>query len=220
MLLSPVEGRFHAVARGSRRASSSLVGRLEPFTVLNAQFARGRGELDHLTQARALRSFGRLRQDLDRLTYGSYFLQLFRNCVPFREPARRLFRLLMVALETLEQGASPPSLARWLELRLAAELGYAPGLDACVECDAPQATVFSPTAGGVICRGCRPSRGLPLSPAALAALRHLSRTSASAAGRLRLAPEAAEQVEEALHAHLKEHWPSHLSAVKVLRSLA
>lgn len=229
-LLSPSRGKVDAAARASRKPGSRMVGRLEPFTWLHLMLARGR-TLDRIAQADVRRAWPGLRKDLDRLVWGSYLLELFSNCVPHgweadEAEARPFFFLLVEALEALEGGAAGDRLCRWAELRLMGHLGYAPELDRCVGCAAAlpvsKGGWFVPSAGGVCCAGCAPGswhRRL-LSPAALASLRHLRDCRLQGALGLHLEPEAAEEVDGALRAHLLEHWPGHLRSLGVLRRLA
>lgn len=221
-LLSPELGRFDAAVRGSRRPRSPLVGKVEPFNELNALFAEGRS-LDHLTQASVLRMRPSLHADLDRLLYGSYLLDLVGGILPFREPAAEVYELLSQALDRLDGGGAPAPLCRWVEIRLADLLGYAPELEQCALCGHGDPGWFSAAGGGAVCRGCRDSEAsavLSLSPPARAALRHLRDCRLESAVRIRLDLGPAREIERALQSHLQYHWPQTLKSREVLRSLA
>lgn len=219
-LLSPDLGRFDAAVRGSRRPTSPLVGKVEPFTELSAMFARGRS-LDHLTQAAVRRSRPRLHGDLDRLAWGSYLLELIGGILPFGEGNPAVYGLLVEALDGLEEGPSPAPLGRWVELRLADLMGYAPELDRCAGCGVSDASGFSAGSGGLVCRSCQTEgEALVLSPPARAALRHLRGCRMESALRLRLPPGPARELERALHLHLQYHWPQSLRSRDVLKRLA
>lgn len=218
--LSPAEGQFQAVARSSRKPSSSMVGKLEPSSHLQAQFARGRS-LDRITQARMRGSFPRIRESLERLARGSYLLELFRSCVPYREESRGTFRLLLACLEGLDSGWQPDIVCRWTELQLLGQLGYEPQLDGCVLCGRPdELEAFSPSAGGAVCRGCTSQavRHLPMLPAVLGSLRFLRRSRLEAAHRLKLQPEQARRLSGLLGAHFQEHWPTRPDPGKMLKA--
>ena len=207
-LLSPHRGRFNAVARGSRKASSQWVARVEPFTLLSGQFAAGRKELDYFNQARVVRAFGGLRQSLDKMVYGSYVLKLVRDGLEQGESVAPFFRLLLDWLAFLEEHEPGPTLVRWFELRLARQLGVEPELERCAGCGASELVGFSPTVGGVVCRACADRASLRLAPGALGALRYLGRSSLESAGRLKLSESDGASLELALVGHLAEHWPS------------
>ncbi|MEW6278672.1 MAG: DNA repair protein RecO [Candidatus Eremiobacterota bacterium] len=220
--LSPTEGKLDAAVRGSRRSSSRLVGLLEPFTHLQAQLVRGRS-LDTLTQARAVKSFRPLRENLDLLVSGSYLLELWAGCLPFREPSRRAFSLLLTGLEHLCQGIHPDLLCRWLELQLVDELGYAPQVAPCCSCGRPprQGGYFSPQLGELACRSCGPPApdALRLGSQTISALWHLRRMQPGELQGRSPSPGLARELEGVLRAHLSYHWPQAAGSFRVLRSL-
>lgn len=195
-----------------------MVGKLEPFSIVRGQFVRGRN-LDRLTQARLERSFPGLLADLFVLAHGSYLLELFRSCVPYRQAARGPFRLLLLALEGLEGGIKPAIVCRWAEIHLLAGLGYAPQLDECVLCArSDRLTGFSPGAGGVLCAACAAERSLAMAPPVLACLRFLARSRLDGAARLRQPADQARRVRQILAAHFQEHWPSRPDPERMLRA--
>lgn len=220
-LLSPQRGRFEAAVRGSRRSASPLVGRIEPFTELHGLFAQGRS-LAHLTQAEIHRARPGLNRDLDRLLSASYLVDLVGGASAPGEPCPELYGLLVQALDGLEIGPVP-FLCRWVELRLADLLGYAPQLEVCALCGGRDPAWFSAPSGGTICRGCRCAEspeGTALSPPARAFLRHLRECRMESARRVRLPLQATREVERALQDHLQYHFPQSLRSREVLRSLS
>jgi DNA repair protein RecO (recombination protein O) len=219
-LLSPRYGKIEAAARGSRKPTSPLVGKIEPFSHLQVMLARGRS-LDHLTQATLRRSWPGLRRDLDRLARASYLLELFACSTESEVESRGCFNLLLSALEQLDQGAEPGRICRWVELSLLDLVGFGPRLDACALCGSPQVGWFAAGAGGVLCSACAPEWGrrLALSPPALAALRRLRSCGPRGAARLSLQEGPARELERALQDHILCHWPQSLRSLQVLRSL-
>ncbi|MCL4517502.1 MAG: DNA repair protein RecO [Firmicutes bacterium] len=169
------EGKVEASARGARRPRSRLMGCIQPFTHEQAMFFRGRG-MDSLSQGEILDSFRGLREDLFRMAYGSYILELADLSAPERQAHEELFELLLGALRLMaalpvernEQGvvrdeqSVAPKLAeleritRVFELRLMRILGYEPQLQGCVACggEVPSNLRFSATLGGVLCPNC------------------------------------------------------------------
>jgi len=95
--------------------------------------------------------------------------------------------------------------ARWFELALLDAMGFRPELGRCLECGAsiePDANVFSPVGGGVVCPQCRHAAlgARPISADALKVLRHLQRSPLVGVLRLRLLPSLHREVERLLHA--------------------
>jgi DNA repair protein RecO (recombination protein O) len=157
-LLTRRHGVVRAVAKGVRRTSSRFGSRLEPFTHVDLQLAEGRN-LDVVTQAVTLAPFGaRISADYDRYTAGSVMLETAERLVAEeRQPSVQQYLLLVGALRALAAGEhrSGDLLDSFL-LRSLAVAGYAPSFDACVRCGSPGPhTAVNPSAGGVLCSGCR-----------------------------------------------------------------
>lgn len=157
-LLSRRNGVVRAVAKGVRRTSSRFGSRLEPFTHVDLQLARGRN-LDVVTQAVTLAPFGDpISADYDRYTAASAMLETAERIVSEeREPSPQQYLLLVGALRAMAAGEHRPTdvLDSFL-LRSLAVAGYAPSFEACARCGlmGPH-RAFSPAAGGVLCPGCR-----------------------------------------------------------------
>lgn len=160
VLLTEAHGKIRTVAKGVRKATSKLGGRLEPMTHVAAQLRRGKN-LDQITQAEATESFHPIRTDLDRLTAGAALLEAADLVSEERQPNDRLYRMLLGALRTLAARRSA-LLVPAFHLRLLAADGVGPHLDSCVVCDSPGPLVaYDPDHGGALCRTCR--RGLAMS---------------------------------------------------------
>ncbi|MXX18105.1 MAG: DNA repair protein RecO [Dehalococcoidia bacterium] len=154
------EGKFEAIARGVRKARSRMRGHLEPLTRSRVLVAQGRN-LDVFTQAETVDAYRRLREDLDASAEALYCLELVDRFTEEREPLPELYALLLEALSLLEEG-NGPAVTRHFELRLLALLGYEPHIDGCVLCGdrlPEEETLLSPSAGGLVCRGCRAETG-------------------------------------------------------------
>ncbi len=179
-VLSRGHGKIRAVARGVRRTSSRFGGRLEPFSHIDVQFAVGRN-LDVVAQVESLQSFGDpLSLDYGAYTVGQVMLETAdRLVLDDGEPALQQYRLLVGALRTLCEGTTdgprPPVMVldAYL-LRALAIAGYAPSLGTCTRCGAAGPHEwFSPSAGGVVCRACRPPGTPALDAGTLGLLRAL-----------------------------------------------
>ena len=171
VLLTRHHGKVRAVVKGVRRTRSRFGARLEPASVVALQLYSGRGELDIVTQAESVERFLALRNDLERFARASVILELADQVVPDATPNRALHQLAVGALRELDRTGSPLVVPAFV-IRVLALEGVQPAVDRCVKCggDAPP-VAFDRAAGGTVCAGCR--RGVPLSPAAVVALRHL-----------------------------------------------
>ncbi len=168
-LLTRRHGVVRAVARGVRRTSSRWGARLEPFTHVDLQLAEGRS-LDVVTQAETLTAFpAGIGADYDRYTAGTVMLETAERLVAEeREPAVQQFLLLVGGLRAMtgvgDAGAGdgpgarrgPGQILDSYLLRSLAVAGYAASFDSCARCGEPGPHGwFHPSAGGILCPGCR-----------------------------------------------------------------
>ncbi len=159
------QGRFSAIAKGARKAISRLSGATEVLTLTRFGLATGKS-LEIVTQVEVQDSFTGLRQDLVRLAHGLYLADLLDHSVEDRMPNPLLFDLFHAALSLTATVTPPEAAARWFEVRLLRDLGYAPNLFACAVCREPVPGAFplgerfglSVHHGGALCpRHARPA---------------------------------------------------------------
>jgi DNA repair protein RecO (recombination protein O) len=230
-LFTREHGRLRTVARGVRRTTSRLAGRIEPFTHARLLLARGR-TLDVIAQAEVVAAFAGLRADLTRSAYAAYVAELVDRFLPDRDRNESVFALLRTTLAALNQAAGEDAqvLALWFALHLAAELGYRPETEACVACGrrvphlpgrAMEAWAFSPALGGALCPACRSqdANALGASPGILAAFEHLLDTPWERVKRLRLTQSQREEMAHLVQAHLEHRLEAKLRAPSVIRRL-
>ena len=181
-ILGRTTGRIRAVAKGVRRTKSRFGARLEPFTHVDLMLHTGRS-LDIITQAEVIRPYGEpLAGDYPRYTAGVAMLETAERFTPVeKEPALRQLLLLIGGLRALGDAEHAPGLVLdAFLLRSLAVAGYAPALQECARCGAPESgalergalgsgalesgaprsgrrlPAFAVAAGGMVCASCRP----------------------------------------------------------------
>ena len=179
-LCSPDMGKVRAVAKGVRRTKSKLGGHLELLNRASVSVAIGRN-LDTISEASAISTFGGIREDLGRVSRAMYVAELVDTFSMEGNGNRSIYHLLLNTLLWLERANSPDLLIRWFEMRLLECSGYMPELVNCVECREwlePADHLFVCDAGGVICPNCRTASSgalLPLPINAMKTLRFIQR---------------------------------------------
>jgi DNA repair protein RecO (recombination protein O) len=199
-------GKVRAIAKGVRKVRSRKSGHLEPFTRVNLQLARGR-DLFIVTQAEAIDTYLGLRDNLVRLGYASYIVELLDRFTYDEDENPSLFRLLTDTLMRLHQESDPVLAIRYYEIRLLDQLGYRPELFRCVKCDAeirPEDQYFSAAQGGVVCPRCGSStpEARAVSMRALKYLRHFQRSAYEQARRVNLTPGINREMEQLMQHYL------------------
>ncbi|MCY4625926.1 MAG: DNA repair protein RecO [Chloroflexi bacterium] len=174
-------GMLRLVARGLRRPNSRLAGHLEPLVHASLQLARGRGP-DVVTGADTLHGHTALRSNLEGIARGLVCAELIDAFAPEEQANPELFRLLLHALDMLNEGDG--DLLLWhFAFHVLALTGYMPELQQCVMCGRqvePDEHLFTPGLGGVVCSRCarggdpggpQERAGAPLLPLSVNALK-------------------------------------------------
>ena len=152
-LLTPEHGKLRAIAKGIRKPVSRKAGHLELLTRVDLLLAHGR-DLDHITQAQSIDAFPVVREDLTRLAYASYAIELLDRFTVEQQEAGEMYALLHWMLGTLNASAEPSRTARFFELHLLAQAGFQPELPRCTACRrdiVAEDQFFSLLDGGVVC---------------------------------------------------------------------
>ncbi len=173
-LLTAEAGVIRAEAYGAGRAVSELAAASRLFCYGEYQLHARRGYY-RVESARVLEPFFELSRAVEHYAAASYFAELLMDTAPVGQGDAQALRLALCALAALtRQGRSHRLVKAAFELRLMADAGYAPDLSGCAVCGAqePAPAVFDPREAALRCASC--GEGLPLTPGALAALRHIA----------------------------------------------
>jgi DNA repair protein RecO (recombination protein O) len=206
-------GRVGAVAKGVRKTKSRFGARLEPLSHVELVLHHGRGELDTVTGASLIRPHDRSRVDPYRLQVGLIGLEAMLRLFTEQEANERAFAALTRFLDALDDAAPAASRRAALDpLVLAVQLkllwlsGDLPHLEGCVECGGVSELVgYLPDAGGVVCRPCSRVGTIDLSPAGLAGIDGLLRSTLADAGRVELGDRAARDALAVVGASYEHH---------------
>lgn len=199
-------GKVQVVAKGVRKPRSRKAGHLEPFTRVDLQLASGR-DLFIVTQAEAKDVYQALREDLVRVGYASYIIELLDRFTYEEGENIGLYRLLTETLSRLNSETQPAFAVRYYEIRLLDLVGFRPQLFHCVNCGEEIRAVdqyFSFEKGGVFCPKCGLNEpGVrTLSMPALKILRHFQRSRYSEAQRARLSSMVDNELEDLMTYYL------------------
>jgi DNA repair protein RecO (recombination protein O) len=169
---SPDVGRVSAIAKGARKATSKLGGRLQPGVWAHLNIAQGRGDLGAIRGASTVRVHAGLWEEGYRIRAASSVLETVLRGVPEHEANPELFHLLTRTLAVLSVATrldGPPRLdpiVLAFQAKLLVVSGLLPRLGVCVMCGSPGPLVaFSAHAGGALCGACARA-GEPLEPIA------------------------------------------------------
>jgi len=165
-------------ARGSKRVKSKLSAPTGLFAYSNLTLFNSKDRFT-LDSADSIDLFFGLHSDIIKLSLAAYICELSSLFAPEMEPAEQYLRLALNTLHLLEKDKRPPILLKAVfELRLTSISGFAPDLTSCSECmEECREALFSPAEGTLLCpdcgRLCRRPDDIPVSAAALSAMRHV-----------------------------------------------
>jgi DNA repair protein RecO (recombination protein O) len=199
-------GKVRVIAKGVRKPRSRKAGHLEPFTRVELLLAHGR-DLLIVTQAEAIDAYLTLREDLVRVGYASYIVELLDRFTYEEGENTTLYRLLAETLSRLNKEAQPAFAVRYYEVRLLDQVGFRPQLFHCVNCGEEihaEDQYFSFDKGGVICPKCGLNEpgARPVSMPALKILRHFQRSRYAEAQRARLSSSVDLELENLMGYYL------------------
>ncbi|HUJ78925.1 MAG TPA: DNA repair protein RecO [Nitrospiria bacterium] len=216
--LTPSRGRLTGMAYNVRRPNRRFGGALEPFTQCELQMAERRPHhhID-LRQASIVNSFPAIRSELVRIEAAGRLVTLCRAFLPEAAPHPVAFALLAGALSALAGGEDAWLILRLFEVQLLRDVGYEPRLDRCVRCqrawrlDVSASPLFSPQAGGLLCRGCtagyHDATGgeppFPVSPSVVSFLRQAGRLGLDKGRRLHPTAAVCREIEQALRRYIR-----------------
>ena len=155
-LLSEDGCEVRAVAKGARKPSGKLAGRVELFCEIDVLLARGRN-LDIVSEASLLDARLFLRRDPEYLSAAETICEIARLTCFADTPDSYLYPILTRALAALGgagDAAHVMLVVSAYAFKVLAHAGWYPELSGCVMCGDEQTELFSPESGGVLCTSC------------------------------------------------------------------
>jgi len=148
-------GKLKAVAKGARRPKGKLSSASHPFVFGEFVIYKG-SNLDRISSAEVYESFYKIREDLQKLSYASYFLELCDSVVVEGVTNNRLLRTLLRSLYLITyKDINLDILKLAFEIKMLLYTGLAPEITKCVNCSNPlELSNFSVEHGGILCRNC------------------------------------------------------------------
>ena len=223
-VLTREHGKIGVIARGARRPQSRLASRTDLFVRSRMQLARGRGELEVLTQVEQVNGVPPL-GDARRSACAAVCAELVDRVLEPAHPDAEIFALLAAAMSTCaDPDRDPRAAVVWFARRMIDRLGYAPQLYSCANCDRvlPEAdALFSAVSGGLLCADCgrNDPAGIACTVRTIKVLRAAASGDHELWARLRLDAATLATAEAVVEAELAYHLDRRLRSFQVLRAL-
>lgn len=222
-LLTQYHGRLTVKARGLRRKNSPLIAPCQLLAYGEYTLFEYRGQFT-VNEAHSLELFTPLRQDLGKLSLGTYFAQAAEVLSQEDQPSAELQSLLLNSLYALTNLNLPESQIKAVfELRAACLTGYTPDLFGCHVCGNLSPERFDLSAGHLECVNCRSQESgglrMPVTPALLEAMRYICLCDPKRLFSFRLNPEGMEKLSALTEAYLSTQLERGFSALDFYKSL-
>ncbi len=207
-LLTEREGKIAVSARGCRKKGSPIAAACQLLVWGEFTLYEFNG-LWAVKEAATERLFEGLRRDLDKLALGSYIAEATETLAEEGQPETGLLAVALNCLHALDKLSAPlPQVKTAFEWRAMALAGYEPQLAHCAVCgrvepDQPHMHLGEGTVHCAACRGhLEDGVSMPLTPGALAALRHIIWCPRKRLLSFRLEGEGLQKLSQASEAYL------------------
>ncbi len=155
-VLTKEKGKKTMSAKGARRPKSSLIAGTQQFAYCD--FYIYDGNIANINQIELIESFHNIRNDIIKLSYATYFMELIENTVLEGESSEELLKFTLKALQILNKTEYDQKLlSKIYELKLMQLIGYMPETTMCVNCgnSIEDNIYFSAEVCGILCSKCK-----------------------------------------------------------------
>ena len=176
-LMTSEYGKITAKVRGLRRKNSPMSAPCQLLAFSEFTLFEYRG-MYTVNEASSIQLFMSLRNDLQKLSLGTYFAQVGEVVAQEDTPSGELLSLVLNCLYALSDlKLSEAQVKSVFELRITCIAGYSPNLHCCGLCGEEQPVYFDLSGGTLLCENCRALNQWPchrVSPGTLDALRYIA----------------------------------------------
>ena len=229
-LLTRDFGKMKGIAKGARRSRKRFQNALGLFSHLRLIFFDREGMgLVRIEGCDILHSFPKIMEDLKKIFFGNYYLELINEMAGERETNHEAFDLLLSFLLTLDAIEPYEEQLRIFEIRMLSLFGYRPNMRRCNLCkkdweDLKEIPVvfFSLERGALICERCSKTWNhlIPLSLGTARLIEKISQTELSKVERLKFTLQALFESRELLPKFISYQLGKELKSLKALRQIS
>ncbi len=222
-------GKLKGIAKGARRSRKRFQNALGLFSHLRLLFFDREGVgLIRADGCDILHSFPKIRENLKKIIYGNYYLELVNEMAGEREGNSEAFELLLSSLLNLEEQELQEEQLRIFEIRMLSLFGYRPNMRRCNLCQRewedlgqPPAVFFSLERGALICKACSSMRNhlIPISLGTAKLLEKISQVELCMIPRLKFTYQDLADSRELLPKFISYQLGKELKSLKALNSI-
>jgi len=222
-------GKIKGIAKGARRSKKRFQNALDLFSHLHLIFFDREGMgLVRAENCDILHTFPKIREDLKKIFYGNYYLELVNEMAGERETNAEAFNLLLSFLMALEAMEPQEEQLRMFEIRMLSLFGYRPNMRRCGLCKRDwgdlkeiSSVFFSLEMGAIVCEPCSNALNnpIPLSLGTARLIERISQIELEKIHRLKFTFRALSESRELLPKFITYQLGKELKSLKALNSM-
>ena len=218
-LFSREQGIMIVMAYNARKPKNKLSGSLQPFMHLHVQLSTGRG-MEAVKQCEVQTSFREIREDLTRLAYANFIVELVLGLYPPQQAEPAVFYKLLDVFSLLS-GRNPRIAALTGAWHLLALAGFQPEYDSCTYCGCPLhlPACFSFSGGGSCCSRCCPPDAVKFMPSDRDFLHNLLQLNIKQPGQFSVKAATLSAAEHLLYGFIRYQLDKPLKSLEFIRKL-
>lgn len=150
-------GEISIMAQGAMKPNSKALVYSEVFSQSEFILKKGKN-FYYILSADLIDSHYYLRESIDAMAIGFYFLDLVDKSIPEAEKNEKIYNMIIVALDNLRNNIiNHLDLVLGFELKLISLIGYKPHLSNCIDCHTEKSShwYFDNEKGGILCLNCK-----------------------------------------------------------------
>lgn len=217
------KGKITGFAKGARRPKSKIIAGSQFLCYSDFVLFKGR-DMYTVNSSDIIEPFYELRNDIIKLTYSAYLVDLVYDAVQENQPSTRVLQLFLNTLYALaKSNKSPELLARIFEIRLLTILGYAPYAGGCLECgkESVDRVYFSFKKCGFLCEKCNLSHdeyAVPIFSGTAKAINHIVYSPIKNLYNFELSPEVLVELGTVSRRYLRDRFEKEYNRLDFLKS--
>jgi len=222
-------GKIKGIAKGARRSRKRFQNALSLFSHIRLIFFDKEGMgLVRAENCDILHIFPKIREDLKRIFFGNYYLELMNEMAGEREANSEAFDLLLSFLLSLEEMEPQEEQLRMFEIRMLSLFGYRPNMKRCGLCkrdwedlkEIPY-VLFSLEKGALVCEQCAHALNnlIPLSLGTARLIERISQMELEKIHRLRFTAQALSESRAVLPKFIAYQLGKELKSLKALNNI-
>ena len=218
-------GKMKGIAKSARRSRKRFGNTLEICThVLVTFFEKETLPLVRLDHCDLIQAFPGLQEDILKLAWASYFIELVNEMTAEKIRNPELFRLIMNFLMLINRELFREEMKHIFEIRLLSLLGYEPQFRHCTRCQkviTEEKLFFGSREGGLLCLPCSANLPglIPISMGTVKTLQLAQTMDMDKIGRISFSSQSLRESEAALSRFLQQYIGKDLKAKRFIEQI-